>query len=134
MIHHMIFSWSRSYKLLGAVLYTCTCDTLCEMAGMSGSVDRSGREHGDRGRVSSKNMIQTANSVDGKDAGVIVAYASMRLSSPASRQSRLRSARRLTPLIRAAQRDSAGVRKVKPRCELMTPMAWRTALRASREK
>ena len=38
------------------------------------------------------------------------------------------------PEIREAQRASAEVLKVYPRCELMTPIAWRMALRESRLK
>lgn len=38
------------------------------------------------------------------------------------------------PAIRSAHRLSDGVRNVYPRCELMTPMACKTAFRESRPK
>ena len=67
-------------------------------------------------------------------AKVVTQLSSAKLSSPASRHSLLRSARRLMPWIRPAHKLSAGDRNVTPRCEEMTPILWSTAFRESRPK
>jgi len=56
------------------------------------------------------------------------------VSSPTSLHSLLLSANFLMPMIRSAHRLSAGVRNVYPRCELMTPIACKTAFLESLPK